>query len=132
MTAEIHQMVRERFSKAHNILIVSHVRPDGDAVGALLGLGLALSKSGKQVQMVLNDGIPALFRHLPGADLVKNSPEANFDKSKYLLAQISAVVATLYRIRNNLDPIKADHNLSYAANFWYMLNGVVPDKITEK
>ncbi|MDX9990913.1 MAG: bifunctional oligoribonuclease/PAP phosphatase NrnA [Anaerolineales bacterium] len=79
MTAEIDEMVREKFSKAQNILIVSHVRPDGDAVGSLLGLGMALKNAGKQVQMVLNDGIPALFSHLPGAELVKKSPEADFD-----------------------------------------------------
>jgi bifunctional oligoribonuclease and PAP phosphatase NrnA len=79
MSIDIHQAVREKLAAANNILIVSHVRPDGDAIGALLGLGLALQKSGKQVQMVLNDGVPALFTHLPGAGQVKTAPQTDFD-----------------------------------------------------
>jgi phosphoesterase RecJ-like protein len=63
----------------HNLLIVSHVRPDGDAVGSLLGMGLALHGSGKQVQMVLVDGVPSAFRHLPGADRIKTAFEPDFD-----------------------------------------------------
>ncbi|HEY3313548.1 MAG TPA: DHH family phosphoesterase [Anaerolineales bacterium] len=63
--------INAKISSANNILIVSHVRPDGDAIGAMLGLGLALKASGKTVQMVLNDGLPASFRHLPGSQLVK-------------------------------------------------------------
>jgi len=79
MSVDIHQIVREKFASAKNILVASHVRPDGDAVGSLLGLGLALRKAGKQVEMVLNDGVPALFTHLPGADQVKTAPQADFD-----------------------------------------------------
>jgi bifunctional oligoribonuclease and PAP phosphatase NrnA len=73
------EAVRERFAAANNILVVSHVRPDGDAIGSLLGLGLALQKAGKNVEMVLNDGVPALFTHLPGAEQVKTSPANDFD-----------------------------------------------------
>lgn len=62
----------KKLNRARRVLIASHVRPDGDAVGSLLGLGLALSAAGKQVQMILADGVPANFRHLPGADLVRH------------------------------------------------------------
>jgi bifunctional oligoribonuclease and PAP phosphatase NrnA len=61
----------EEFRRAQNVLVVSHIRPDGDAVGSLLGLGQSLMAAGKQVQMVLADGVPSSFRHLPGANLVK-------------------------------------------------------------
>ena len=66
--------INAKIASAKNILIVSHVRPDGDAIGALLGLGLALQQAGKTVQMVLNDGLPASFRHLPGNKQVKKEP----------------------------------------------------------
>ena len=71
--------INAKISSATNILIVSHVRPDGDAIGATLGLGLALIHSGKTVQMVLNDGLPASFRHLPGSDLIKKEPKGEPD-----------------------------------------------------
>ncbi|HSM24691.1 MAG TPA: DHH family phosphoesterase, partial [Anaerolineaceae bacterium] len=54
-------------------LIAAHIRPDGDAIGSLLGLGNALRQAGKTVLMVLSDGIPPNFHYLPGAKLVKKS-----------------------------------------------------------
>jgi phosphoesterase RecJ-like protein len=41
---------------------------------------LALQAAGKTVQMVLNDGLPASFRHLPGSDQVKKAPQSGFDR----------------------------------------------------
>ncbi len=64
---------------ADSVLLVSHIRPDGDAVGSLLGLGLALQNGGKRIQMVLADGVPAQFRHLPGCEAVLHRPEGDFD-----------------------------------------------------
>lgn len=71
--------INAKIQSAKNILIVSHVRPDGDAIGSLLGLGLALQAAGKSVQMVLNDGLPASFRHLPGSEQVKKTPQGEPD-----------------------------------------------------
>ncbi len=68
---EIDRMLRQ----CRRPLIVSHVRPDGDAVGSLLGLGLTLQESGKEVQMVLEDGVPLSLNHLPGADQIQRAPE---------------------------------------------------------
>ncbi len=79
MTVEIDTAIKARFDTAQNILIVSHVRPDGDAIGSMLGLGLALQAAGKTVQMVLSDGLPASFRHLPGSDQVKKQTKGGFD-----------------------------------------------------
>jgi phosphoesterase RecJ-like protein len=64
---------------AQRVLIISHIRPDGDAVGSLIGLGLSLHNLGKDVQMVISDGCPEIFRHLPGSDQVKKKAEGEFD-----------------------------------------------------
>ena len=53
---------------ARTVVLVAHLNPDGDAVGSLLGLTLALESLGKQVVPVLHDPVPALFaRILPNA-----------------------------------------------------------------
>jgi phosphoesterase RecJ-like protein len=65
----------EALRTAESVLLVSHIRPDGDAVGSLLGLGLALQNNGKRIQMVLADGVPMQFRHLPGCEAVLHRPE---------------------------------------------------------
>ena len=69
MNEEIIGAIKERLEKSKNIVIASHVRPDGDAIGSLLGLGLALQNAGKSVQMVLVDGVPSSFKHLEGSEL---------------------------------------------------------------
>lgn len=55
---------------AQRIALVSHVRPDGDAVGSLLGLALSLKQMGKTVYPILEDGVPENLMFLPGTDLV--------------------------------------------------------------
>jgi phosphoesterase RecJ-like protein len=53
-----------------DIVVVSHERPDGDAVGSLLAMTLALKDAGKKVWPVLDDGLPKKWQFLPGAELV--------------------------------------------------------------
>jgi phosphoesterase RecJ-like protein len=48
-------------------LVISHVRPDGDAYGSTLGLALSLQAMGKDVQVVNADGLSPLFEFLPGS-----------------------------------------------------------------
>lgn len=56
--------------RSERVLLISHIRPDGDAVGSLLGLGHVLLAMGKEISLVLEDGVPKSFHHLPGVDLI--------------------------------------------------------------
>lgn len=76
---ELIAKILRQLKPARRILIASHLRPDGDAVGSILGFGLALQFAGKEVQMVLSDGVPENFQHLTGSEQVKNRPEGEFD-----------------------------------------------------
>lgn len=64
------KQIRARLDNGERILITSHVRPDGDAVCSVLALGLALKELGKQVQMVLADGVPSDYHHLQHVDQI--------------------------------------------------------------
>jgi len=79
MDIELNGAIKERLAKAKDVLIASHIRPDGDAVGSLLGLGLALKHAGRNVQMVLADDVPSSLRHLEGAEQVTTKVEGTFD-----------------------------------------------------
>jgi len=58
-------------------LVISHVRPDGDAYGSTLGLALTLRSMRNDVQVVNADGLSPLFEFLPESkDLTKPSPTA--------------------------------------------------------
>ena len=71
--------IKARLETAKKVIVASHVRPDGDAIGSLLGLGLALQNAGKSVQMVLVDGVSASFRHLEGSQLIVKEPQGEHD-----------------------------------------------------
>lgn len=73
MSNTSHKAIKEKLSNANKVLLASHIRPDGDAIGSLLGMGLALEAAGKQVTMVLTDGVPANFRYLPGYEKIQRS-----------------------------------------------------------
>jgi len=79
MNEEIIEAIQERLEKSNNIVIASHVRPDGDAVGSLLGLGLALQNAGKAVQMILVDGVSSAYSHLEGSESIVKEPKGEYD-----------------------------------------------------
>jgi phosphoesterase RecJ-like protein len=75
----LQKKIRDRIRAAQRVLVTSHIRPDGDAIGSSLALGIAILDLGKQVQIVLSDGIPMSFRHLPGAELIQKKAAGEFD-----------------------------------------------------
>ncbi len=57
---------------SHGFRLTTHVNPDADGIGSLLGLGLALRAAGKSVQMVRHENGPSAFATLPGyAEMVR-------------------------------------------------------------
>jgi phosphoesterase RecJ-like protein len=56
--------------EAGSILLVTHIHPDGDAIGSLLGLANALWARGKQVDTVVDGGVPKFLQFVPSADRV--------------------------------------------------------------
>ena len=79
MNKQLTGAIKSRLAAANKIMIASHVRPDGDAIGSLLALGLALRDAGKSVQMVLADGVSSSFKYLEGSGLVTREPTGAHD-----------------------------------------------------
>ncbi|MCC7451907.1 MAG: bifunctional oligoribonuclease/PAP phosphatase NrnA [Anaerolineae bacterium] len=57
--------------RAGRIIIITHISPDGDAIGTLLGLGHALRAYGKTVTLAVDEGVPSTLRFLPGSPDVR-------------------------------------------------------------
>lgn len=56
---------------AGRILLVTHLHPDGDAIGSLLAMYNALSARGKTADAVVDGGVPEYLRFMPGANAVR-------------------------------------------------------------
>lgn len=61
-----------------------------------------------------------------------NSPQANFEKSIRMTAEMCTIVAAIRRLRDGLEPVAPRTDLGHSANFMYMLNGTVPSKDAER
>lgn len=58
-------------------VMVSHVKPDGDTLGAGLALGLALKQLGKRVHYFQQDPVPRNLRFLPDTEFVSRQLPAD-------------------------------------------------------
>src|SRR5262245_15859348 len=75
---------KEAVAQYKTFLVMSHQRPDGDAVGSSLAMALALKHEGKAVEVWNEDPLPKKFDFLPGCDFWRVTPaapgkEARFD-----------------------------------------------------
>ena len=55
--------------------------------------------------------------------------DASLRKGRRIAAKVPTILAAYDRLRNGQDPIDPREDLSYAANFLYMLNGEEPDDV---
>ncbi len=69
----------EAFQGHERFLILSHVRPDGDAIGSQLALGASLEAMGKTVHLVNQDGLPSNLAFLPESEKVQSPPSEALD-----------------------------------------------------
>ena len=65
--------------QARRLLLVTHVAPDGDAIGSLLGLGWLLRAQGKDVIMACEDPVPEVYTWLPGSSQIVKQGDGAHD-----------------------------------------------------
>jgi len=75
--------ITDRITAAEHILILTHINPDGDAIGSLPGVWHALQALGKQAIPMASSPPPNYTGWLPGADQIRvyqhNSPFPTVD-----------------------------------------------------
>ncbi len=79
MSDALNLQIKQTFERSQRILLTAHIRPDGDAISALLALSYALRSAGKEVQAVFKDGVAEIFQYLPGWEIVKRTVKGDFD-----------------------------------------------------
>ena len=60
-------------------VVMSHLRPDGDAIGCEVALALCLKEMGKEVAVWNHDGALEKLRFLPGSELIAKPPAEPLD-----------------------------------------------------
>jgi phosphoesterase RecJ-like protein len=114
MNVSFHEIARA-ISTANRFAILSHVRPDGDALGSQLALALTIQQLGKSVVAWNEDGLPESFRFLRESNLITTPPvePQDFDVAIALdTASQQRLGAALAAIRHADKWINIDHHIS--------------------
>ncbi|MCF8025839.1 MAG: DHH family phosphoesterase [Desulfobacteraceae bacterium] len=67
----MNQIIQQLKNSKH-ILLATHIHPDGDAIGSLLAMGLALEEIKKKVQLYNESVLPAVYNFLPSIHRIKD------------------------------------------------------------
>ena len=65
------QAIAAQIDQAERILILTHINPDGDAIGSMLGMWHALQSLGKHTLPLASSPLPGYARWLPGAEHIQ-------------------------------------------------------------
>ncbi len=100
---------------SNHIIIASHKDPDGDAIGSLIAMGLALEALNKNITLYNESSIPSAYRFLPSVErIVRQIKETNtYDTAIILdcadfqrIGKISSVISKIPVI------INIDHHIT--------------------
>jgi phosphoesterase RecJ-like protein len=104
-----------------NIVVTTHVNPDGDAVGSVLTMYFYLFSLDKRAQIIIDDNVPPYLKFLPGSQLIA---QADASLETDLIIVLDASDANRY---GNVSTPKAkilniDHHVSNTkfADYWYV------------
>jgi len=123
------------FRSEKTFLVLTHFRPDGDAIGSQLALALLLKSLGKQVEAWNDDAVPTKFHFLPGRDLIQKPPTEPRDFDVVICIDASnwqRVGTAAQKIRSKKHFINIDHHVSndkFAAINWIVADAPASGQI---
>ena len=108
--------IKHTLDAADRILVASHVRPDADAYGSAIAMGLHLKAQGKDVTVWNEEGLTDKFRYLPESNLVGFPPEHGKQDFDVFLALDTSTKERLGRVLKATGKvttwINVDHHVS--------------------
>jgi phosphoesterase RecJ-like protein len=110
------EQIKHTLDAAERILVASHVRPDADAYGSAIAMGLHLKALGKDVTVWNEEGLTEKFRYLPESNLVGFPPEHGKQDFDVFLALDTSTKERLGRVLKAMGKvgtwINVDHHVS--------------------
>jgi phosphoesterase RecJ-like protein len=111
----------ERLRTGKRFVVASHQRPDGDAVGSAMAMGLALRALGKEA-VVVTDAIPPVFlQPFPDVESMRITPDVNEVFDAALIMECSELSRTGVKGLDRSPVMNIDHhpgNTGYGAVNW--------------
>ena len=102
--------ILKRLREGERFLVCSHSRPDGDAVGSILAMGMLLQQMGKHADLVTADRIPAVYRGLPQAEGIRTAMRVHGPYDAAILLECDSAERTRLRGLEPFFVINIDHH----------------------
>lgn len=118
----------DAIENAKKILIVSHVNPDGDTLGAMCALKLYLKdKADTLIQTGASVGVPETYRFLPNINLSKNLDNVQNIYDLVIAVDVASIDRMVQNARSIFDNAKMTINIDHhkTNNGYAKLNWVV-------
>ncbi len=109
------QRIVNHLTNSRNVLLATHINPDGDAIGSLVAMGLALEALGKSTTLYCDSPIPAVYKFLPATDkITRKWAQANrFDTAIILdCGDFARVGEAFLEIKKIETIINIDHHVT--------------------
>jgi bifunctional oligoribonuclease and PAP phosphatase NrnA len=104
--------VLDLIRRGERFLVTSHSRPDGDAVGSMLAMGMLLRQMGKHADLVTADRIPHVYRRLPNAEQIRTAMRVQGPYDAAILLECDGLDRAKLLGMENLTLINIDHHVS--------------------
>ncbi len=111
-SAEAIEAILQTIRSGERFLVCSHSRPDGDAVGSVLAMGMLLTQMGKRADLVTADRIPAVYRKLPGAQDFRTALRVHGPYDAAILLECDSAERTRLRGLEKFSIVNIDHHTS--------------------
>lgn len=110
------KQIEQFITQADELLITSHIRPDGDALGATLAMAIICQQMGKSVTCVNDGPIPSRLAFLPGIEQIQE-PSQIHRKFRHVIAvdvsdhtRMGEAVSSLFS--HPVSMLNIDHHVS--------------------
>ena len=111
--------------EGERFLVCSHSRPDGDAVGSVLAMGMLLEQMGKHADLFTADRVPQVYRKLPGADAMQTALRVHGPYDAAILLECDSYERTRLRGLEQYPIVNIDHHAS--GREWGQVNWIDRD-----
>ncbi|MBE5744687.1 MAG: bifunctional oligoribonuclease/PAP phosphatase NrnA [Clostridiales bacterium] len=110
------QQIANRLKKAKKVAILTHMRPDGDALGSALALSRALEALGIENEVCTETELPSNLLFVDGLQTVKKAPTKEYDLLITLDCsdeqRLGALADEFVKANRQKDTINVDHHIS--------------------
>ncbi|GGH23327.1 bifunctional oligoribonuclease/PAP phosphatase NrnA [Sphingobacterium alkalisoli] len=116
-------------TEPRKIVITTHHKPDGDALGSSLGLYHWLKTKNHEVNVVVSSDFPTFLDWLPGRELIISYPE-NPEKAKQLLSEADIIFCLDYSALSRTN-ILEKHIREASAQKWMIDHHLDPEDFAQ-